>query len=381
MKKFIIMMIWMLLHTTIAAQYQDCGGAIHVCKKQDIIVKKLNGAGVWTDELKYLSCTDQIIENNMIWFRFNAFKSGSFGFNIYPFNIKDDIDFVLFEVNGSNAQPCHTKNELRCMATGTTDLSGSERNNCAGMTGMQLISHDITEGVGCNAFKDNYIADIQLEKGKSYALAINNYTSDGGFLLNFVGDADFGTLPVVQVLKEKLEVNKDIFSIKLDNNSGLLAALTENLKWSTSPEYLPIDANVTKANPMYSTQKNSTIGCLEHIEMEQTKDTLSSHNPNIPSIQLTNTPISQYAKAPLEISDPFPNPTNFETQFTISSIVEQQFDITISNSQGQLMENAVFNATRGKQTYIYNTNKLAPGIYYCTFKTNTILIIKKIIKI
>ena len=63
---------------------------------------------------------------------------------------------------------------------------------CTGPTGLSLWSVDIEEIPGCQPGNDNFVAAIDMESGKSYALIVNNFSNTGsGFSISWGGTGTF----------------------------------------------------------------------------------------------------------------------------------------------------------------------------------------------
>lgn len=185
----------------------DCPKGSVLCDKSSFSIKSVTGAGTNTREMEDAACffTDGIstvpqqgtIETNSTWFRWTAATSGTLAFTLTPLVISDDIDFIVYELpNGID--DCAGKKVLRCMASGDETQPNANPNatnrRCWGATGLSLTATDDSEPVGCRngVPHDNYVRSLDMVAGKSYALAINNYTSNGnGFNVEFGGTGDF----------------------------------------------------------------------------------------------------------------------------------------------------------------------------------------------
>ncbi len=170
----------------------DCPTAPILCDKSSFTVASVTGAGFDTRELDDAPCLGGVggnNESNSSWFKWSVKTTGNFVFTLTPSNPVDDLDFVLYELpNGLN--DCSDKIPLRCMAAGEfEDLYPSP---CHGPTGLDFVASDITENPGCDEGQNNFLRFVILEEGKSYALAVNNFTTFGnGFNITFGGTAEF----------------------------------------------------------------------------------------------------------------------------------------------------------------------------------------------
>ena len=172
----------------------DCSSAAILCDKSSFSVESVSGAGNDPNELDDAPCFQGGLqgigfESNSSWFKWVCKSTGSLTFAITPTKVDDDIDFVLYELT-NGIDDCQTKNPIRCEAAGE-DVA-LYPSACHGPTGLRDESKDTSEPPGCNRGQDNWISTVTIEAGKSYALAINNYTSTGnGFSIEFGGTSEF----------------------------------------------------------------------------------------------------------------------------------------------------------------------------------------------
>lgn len=181
----------------------DCPTAAILCDKSPFVVASVVGAGVDATELDDATCFSNGApvnhETNSTWFTWICETSGSLTFTLTPNRPADDLDFVVYELPNGIGN-CDGKVMLRCMASG--DFTFPSR--CMGPTGLRDNETDISEPAGCALpSQNNWLAPLQMVAGRTYALAVNNFTSTGtGFNVEFGGtgtfrgpDADFLTLP------------------------------------------------------------------------------------------------------------------------------------------------------------------------------------------
>jgi hypothetical protein len=185
----------------------DCVDAVILCDKSPFRVDFLNTPGNNTNEVDG-TCIGG--ERASSWYKWTCDQPGTLTFVLTPNNpnnIEEDLDFALFELpNGIS--DCGNKNLVRCMASGQT--GGCPFNVweiCVGPTGLRDGSTDIQEDPGCYRnhpcatfpgrgippqFDDNFLAPLEMEAGKSYALVINNFSESGfGFNIEFGGTGTF----------------------------------------------------------------------------------------------------------------------------------------------------------------------------------------------
>ncbi len=185
----------------------DCPTGVVLCDKSSFFVDALSGVGQMDDELDFFSCVPE--EFQSAWYKWVAGTSGTLTFTITPNNPGDDLDFALFELpNGLD--DCNDKILLRCMASGANGISDLFGNfianpidapfpegwvDCTGPTGLLQGEVDTEEFAGCHSTgnpDNNFLAPIQMEAGKVYALIVNNFSETGhGFSLEFGGTGEF----------------------------------------------------------------------------------------------------------------------------------------------------------------------------------------------
>ncbi|MFZ4544408.1 MAG: gliding motility-associated C-terminal domain-containing protein [Saprospiraceae bacterium] len=170
----------------------DCPTGSVLCDKSSFVVQSVQGAGndlevTTADAPCFSNGAAGNIESNSTWFKWTCEAAGTLTFVLNPLKEDDDIDFVLFELPGG-IENCTGKKTLRCMASGVTQ--GGCR--LLGPTGLRVGAQDVSEDSGCAPGKDNFLAPLIMEVGKSYALMINNFTSTrSGFKMEFGGTGTF----------------------------------------------------------------------------------------------------------------------------------------------------------------------------------------------
>ena len=163
----------------------DCPTAVVLCDKNNFTVPDVTGAGSVVTEMNGAACFEYDpftgnVESSSTWYAFTFATSGTFNFVINPSNPSDDIDFALYRLPNGVGN-CGGKVTVRCMAA-----------SCAGSTGIRASSSDTDEPPGCSFPSDNYVSQVNVTAGQTYALAINNFTSTGnGFSISFGGTANF----------------------------------------------------------------------------------------------------------------------------------------------------------------------------------------------
>lgn len=172
--------------------FPDCSFAYVACSKDPILIGQAAGPGE-TDEIVDADCFGGgFPETNSAWIKWKIDLPGTLGFTILPFDESDDIDFVLYKLD-NGLQDCSSKTIVRCMASGENRGASQEASSspCTGATGLNGLSKDERELPGCAKKDDNFLAEIDTEKGEFYALFVHNYFSSGGFLIEFTGICGF----------------------------------------------------------------------------------------------------------------------------------------------------------------------------------------------
>jgi hypothetical protein len=172
------------------AQYGDCATAKEICTK-DRLRFTPRGPGSNRREADLLTCfmsgsSKGQAEINSVWIKFEIKESGTFLFTATPDVASDDIDFVVFRLQGNG--DCASKLPVRCMASGETSGMPSER--CLGPTGLRTNERESSEDSGCNDPDDNaWLAPLRVSKGEHYAIMLSNMTAPRSFSISFSGTA------------------------------------------------------------------------------------------------------------------------------------------------------------------------------------------------
>jgi len=141
-------------------------------------------------------------EFNSSWYKWTCDEPGSLTFTLTPNDFRpgeesDDIDFALFELpNGID--DCASMQMIRCMASGeNVGESFAQWQVCNGPTGLSAGDPDTEEAAGCQSGNNNFVDQIFMEAGKSYALVVMNFSNSGlGFGIEWGGTGTFlGPVP------------------------------------------------------------------------------------------------------------------------------------------------------------------------------------------
>jgi len=201
----------------------DCITGVILCDKSSFNVDFVLGGGTNINELVGASCLDGCggaEETSSAWYKWTCDQPGSLTFALTPNNPNDDLDFILYELpNGIDN--CNSKNEIRCMVSGAN--TGQPLANwiaCYGPTGLQLGDPDTGETCGCQTGDNNFVAAVDMVAGRSYALAINNFSnSSSGFSIDFGGTGTFEGPEVGINLNPDNNIECDQSIVVLDGSS------------------------------------------------------------------------------------------------------------------------------------------------------------------
>jgi len=239
----------------------DCGGAAYLCNDNPISVASLSGGGANTDEPESTSCLENsgADEGNSSWYVWTAGTSGPFAFDITPVDPTDDIDFMVWQLNGTN--PCGPRTVLRCNASSCLNSNGS--------TGLSYTDTDITEDSGCDFGENAYCSAINMVAGTTYALLVNNFSTANGFTISFNTTATGGTirgpLPVITTNTTTICAGNSVV-FNGSNSTNVSGGLNWNFVNGGSPTSATGNGphTVTYANPgNYTAILNGTdnLGC------------------------------------------------------------------------------------------------------------------------
>lgn len=168
---------------------QDCLTASFLCTTATISQQNVSGAGINNDEAKgtCLSVPQQVSESNSVWYKWQAANSGTLVFTITPTNVRDDIDWVLFDLGttGDCAQ-VNPANAIRCKAGYGVENIDCPNDTIYYKTGLDFNETDVSEPPGCGKGQNGKLAFVTMVQGHFYALLVNNFSSgNNGFSLAF----------------------------------------------------------------------------------------------------------------------------------------------------------------------------------------------------
>ncbi|MHA4894139.1 T9SS type B sorting domain-containing protein [Pedobacter sp. PWIIR3] len=186
---------------------QDCSTASFVCSKETFTELSLSGAGNNNQESAG-TCLNG--ESNSAWYKWIAADDGTLTFTITPTSDTDDIDWVLYDLGPTgDCINVNASNAIRCAAGNGISCSPSYFK-----TGLDLNSTDLSEQKGCPIGQDGFLKYVDMIKGHTYALLIDNFSSaNNGFTLAFGGNGSFSGPPIeIQTTKNNECTTQQSFS-------------------------------------------------------------------------------------------------------------------------------------------------------------------------
>ncbi len=164
--------LYLISAQLIGQQFSDLTTSNEICNFDEIQVTTLPDHGNVYDKL----VIPTIQETNSYWIKLDVLKGGELGFIIIPDDLRDDLDFVLYQ---------NVSGELKAIRKMTSGESFINDRNCLGLIGMLPHSLDHNEQIGCEEGADSFVKTTQLLDYQEYYLFINNYHSTNGFSLIF----------------------------------------------------------------------------------------------------------------------------------------------------------------------------------------------------
>jgi len=133
-------------------------------------------------------CPDRYPDTNPFWYEFTCFTAGSLAFVITPNNLRDDYDWMLFDITGHNPNDVFT--DVSLIVAG--NWSGS-----SGLTGAKNGGANIIECASDPAVYEQTFSNMPiLKQGHKYLLLVSHYTdTQSGYALDFAGGSAVITDP------------------------------------------------------------------------------------------------------------------------------------------------------------------------------------------
>ena len=173
----------------------DCQTAVVLCDTTSFSVDLLQGSGAVTDDLinDGLATGCAPVEENSSWYKWTCDQAGTLMFDINPLGAApdEDIDFVVYELT-NGLEDCSSRVPIRQMFSGSNTGDVDSSRPCWGETGLGPVDTETVENCGCQLGNNNFVAALNMEAGKSYALVVLNFSGSGdGFTIDFSGTGTF----------------------------------------------------------------------------------------------------------------------------------------------------------------------------------------------
>ncbi len=192
----------------------DCKDAIVLCNKLPLEISFTDSIGSVVNEITKDDCL--LEEYASSWFKWICDIPGTLTFIITPENANDDLDFMIFALD-VNDENCSMKKTIRCMGS-----------SCKGPTGLSETDIDTLENFNCDPGENGFLKSIEMQKGNSYAMVINNFSLSGfGYKISFAGQGTFLDQCTNAIRAENLE---DVLLFPNPTNHGLkIEAKSKNI--------------------------------------------------------------------------------------------------------------------------------------------------------
>jgi gliding motility-associated-like protein len=146
----------------------DCLGALPICGINDMQTTAPTGSGNYDDILPANSCL--ISDNNVVWYVFDITSAGILNFSLNSVPLTNNYNWALMNITNTSCDDLSASTLISC-----NSYSGS------GPTGISTA----LGGVGATNSLIPYNADVTVNAGQTYALAITSVGASSGFDLDF----------------------------------------------------------------------------------------------------------------------------------------------------------------------------------------------------
>lgn len=311
MKKFFVIVLFLITTILYAQTPNDCVNAITIC-----------GNGVYTSNSEGIGNVQEVSgcsgqEHNSIWLKINVVQSGTLGFHIKPIDTDILVDYD-FWVYGPNRACNNLGSPIRC-ATTNPNLAGATNN----YTGMYGATTATTAGPGAQG--NSYVRWLTVSAGQSYYIAIDRPEGDGGFELEWIGTATenggaFATSPTANQIQDmvacsstpnisifdlnsiRTNINADItnntitFHETLENALDNIAPLGDIIGNSSNPQtiYARVTNNFSGCHTL--TQFNLRVSPLPTATISASETNICAATPTTITIHATPNSVVEYSK-------------------------------------------------------------------------------------
>ena len=342
----------------------DCDHAVKLCSKDQVKLGGLSGPGNNKQEIETSSCFHspgstgtKFTEQNSCWYYWVCEKSGTLTFDLTPLDPMGDLDFIVYELNGTNI--CGTRTILRC--SGAQCKLGDK-------TGLNMTETDVSEefsvGNDCNTVKNQYVKYIDMVAGKTYALFVNDASASSGFTIDFGGTGEFQA-PQAKLTADKLSICEGD-NITFSSNSTNADSLYWNLGSGASPATLPSTAGPhvvtynTPGNYTVTLVAQSAAGCIS-------TDVVNITVSEAPTVAVASKEICEGGQATLEAIPTIPGGTyswspvaSNTSTMTDSPTTDKTYTVTYKIAGCESMGMGTINVNKNPEVSV-NSEKICAG--------------------
>ncbi len=161
------------------SQAQDCAEATVLSSQETMLtVPSLSRAAADTPHQISDCRAEGLPATHPAWVQFTAPVDARLAFDLIPLNEGDDLDFILYKVEGDD---CQSRTAIRCTAAGP-NIGGATAFStpCMGATGLKANVDTNAAASGCDNADGNYLSPVFVKAGETYLLWVNNYALSSG---------------------------------------------------------------------------------------------------------------------------------------------------------------------------------------------------------
>ena len=324
---------------------EDCSGGLGVCGAQTLNDNPA-GTGFAVDLRATTFGCLATSERQGTWYRFSPSASGTIGLTIAPADALDDYDFAIWGPETTVICP-PTRQPTRCSYSGLT-----------GTTGLRTTSTDTTEGSG----GDKWVAALNATAGQRYVMYISNFSQSGlAFSLTWQ-------------LSNGAALDCVLLPVDFMDLDAVLAGTTVEVNWSTASEsnashyiversdnavdYTPIGS----LQAMGNTSTLTNYGFVDEAPMEGLNYYRVQQVDMDGALTISPADYAIYRKAATQMVV-FPNPAG-DMLFANFDMPEDDAVIwRIIDAQGRLLEQDLYQGTKGNMLIDVPLERLAAGNY------------------
>ncbi|MGB3800875.1 MAG: gliding motility-associated C-terminal domain-containing protein [Lewinella sp.] len=257
----------------------DCETAVVLCDTSSFSVDLLQGRGNVADDLLNEGLEEGCspIEDNSSWYKWTCDEAGTLMFDINPLGASpdEDIDFVVYELT-NGLEDCGSRETIRQMFSGSNTGDVTSSRPCWGETGLGTADTETIESCGCQLGNNNFLAALDMEAGKSYALVVMNFSGSGdGFSIDFSGTGTFlGPRPNLTYSSTEVCVGEFITFEDQSTSVDGIEAWDWDFGETATPRFAtgsgPHEVTFSEAgSPNVTLAITSTRNCIEYISSNE----------------------------------------------------------------------------------------------------------------